>query len=104
MGIADTVVSVDGTWQQRGYTSLNGAVAAISVDTSQILNAHIMRRFYQICNTSAKFRECDPEKLTVIHNCTKNHEGTAPAMEVAGIQTIFKRYIVKHNLRYRVLR
>ncbi|GFX14770.1 uncharacterized protein TNCV_1485131 [Trichonephila clavipes] len=26
-------ISVDGTWQRRGYTSMNGCVAAISVDT-----------------------------------------------------------------------
>ena len=27
----DTGVSVDGTWQRRGFSSLNGAVAAISM-------------------------------------------------------------------------
>ncbi|GFY06797.1 uncharacterized protein TNCV_482021 [Trichonephila clavipes] len=27
-------ISVDGTWQRRGYTSMNGCVAAISVDTA----------------------------------------------------------------------
>ncbi|GFT86906.1 uncharacterized protein TNCV_4300441 [Trichonephila clavipes] len=26
-------ISVDGTWKRRGYTSMNGCVAAISVDT-----------------------------------------------------------------------
>ncbi|GFT91487.1 uncharacterized protein TNCV_2336491 [Trichonephila clavipes] len=26
-------ISVDGTWQRRGYTSMNGCLAAISVDT-----------------------------------------------------------------------
>ncbi|GFW87336.1 transposable element Tcb1 transposase [Trichonephila clavipes] len=29
-------ISVDGTWQRRGYTSMNGCVAAISVDTGRI--------------------------------------------------------------------
>ena len=28
--IVDTGISVDGTWQKRGFTSLNGVVAAIS--------------------------------------------------------------------------
>ncbi|GFY12398.1 uncharacterized protein TNCV_1798201 [Trichonephila clavipes] len=29
-------ISVDSTWQRRGYTSMNSCVAAISVDTVQI--------------------------------------------------------------------
>ncbi|GFX11666.1 uncharacterized protein TNCV_4340121 [Trichonephila clavipes] len=31
--IVECGVSVDGTWQRRGYTSMNGCVAALSVDT-----------------------------------------------------------------------
>ena len=31
--IVDTSVSCDGTWQKRGYASLNGVVTVISVDT-----------------------------------------------------------------------
>ena len=30
-GVADIGVSVDGTWQKRGYTSLNGVIVAISI-------------------------------------------------------------------------
>ena len=33
--IIDTGVSVDGTWQRRGFSSLNGVVAVISIDSSQ---------------------------------------------------------------------
>ena len=32
-GSADCGVSVDGYWQRRGYQSLNGCVATISIDT-----------------------------------------------------------------------
>ncbi|GFW69269.1 hypothetical protein TNCV_486181 [Trichonephila clavipes] len=31
-------ISIDGTWQRRGYSSLNGCVSAISVDTGKILD------------------------------------------------------------------
>ena len=31
--IVETGVSVDGTWQRRGFSSLNGAVAALSIDS-----------------------------------------------------------------------
>ena len=47
LGIADTGVSVDGTWQKRGFTSLNGAVAAISMDTGRILDVEVMTRYCQ---------------------------------------------------------
>ncbi|GFS49544.1 uncharacterized protein TNCV_2968381 [Trichonephila clavipes] len=33
-------ISVDSTWQRRGYTSMNGCVAAISVDTDNLLALH----------------------------------------------------------------
>ncbi|GFW94524.1 uncharacterized protein TNCV_3904341 [Trichonephila clavipes] len=35
-------ISVDGTWQRRGYTSMNGCVAAISVDTSKVLDIGVI--------------------------------------------------------------
>ncbi|GFW73548.1 uncharacterized protein TNCV_4327051 [Trichonephila clavipes] len=31
--IVEYGISVDGTWQRRGYSSMNGCVAALSVDT-----------------------------------------------------------------------
>ncbi|GFX41143.1 hypothetical protein TNCV_2218411 [Trichonephila clavipes] len=34
-------ISVDGTWQRRGYTSMNGCVAAISVDTGKVLDIEL---------------------------------------------------------------
>ncbi|GFV11259.1 uncharacterized protein TNCV_3723481 [Trichonephila clavipes] len=37
-------ISVDGTWQRRGYTSMNGCVAAISVDTGKVLDIEVMCR------------------------------------------------------------
>ena len=33
----DTAVSCDGTWQRRGFASLNGAVTAISVESGKYL-------------------------------------------------------------------
>ncbi|GIY05114.1 hypothetical protein CDAR_120891 [Caerostris darwini] len=31
-------VSVDGAWQRRGHTSLNGCVAVLSMDTGKVLD------------------------------------------------------------------
>ncbi|GFX76655.1 hypothetical protein TNCV_3163731 [Trichonephila clavipes] len=40
-------ISVDGTWQRRGYTSMNGCVAAISVDTGKVLDIEVMSSYWQ---------------------------------------------------------
>ena len=36
--LVDTGVSVDGTWQRRGFASFNGNVAAISIDNGKVLD------------------------------------------------------------------
>ena len=43
--IVDTSVSVDGSWQRRGFSSLNGVVTAISMDTGKVLDYEPMSRF-----------------------------------------------------------
>ncbi|GFU56638.1 uncharacterized protein TNCV_3930351 [Trichonephila clavipes] len=39
--IVECGISVDGTWQRRGYSSMNGCVAALSVDTSKVVDIEI---------------------------------------------------------------
>ena len=48
-GVVDTAVSVNGTWQNRGFTSNNAAVAAISINTRRILDVEAMSRYCQGC-------------------------------------------------------
>ncbi|GIY34099.1 uncharacterized protein CEXT_435321 [Caerostris extrusa] len=42
-------VSVDGTWQRRGHTSLNGCVALLSIDTRKVLDLEVMSSYCPIC-------------------------------------------------------
>ena len=37
MDTADAVVSVNDTWQRKGFTSTNGVITAISVDSGKVL-------------------------------------------------------------------
>ena len=102
-GIVDTAVSVDGTWQKRGYSSVNGAVAAISINTGRILDIAAFSRYWKGCISMERFQMSDPVKYANwkhAHHCSINHVGSAPAMEVAGAKLIFNRSIEKHNLRY----
>ena len=101
----DTGVSVDGTWQRRGFSSLNGTVAAISMVNGKILDLDTLTRYCQGCVTINAYKVSHPERYELlkadhIETCSINHKGSAPAMEVAGATTIFGRSMEKHNLRY----
>ena len=43
-GLVDVGVSCDGSWARRGFSSLFGLVAVISVDTGKILVYHILSK------------------------------------------------------------
>ncbi|GFX74942.1 hypothetical protein TNCV_1845141 [Trichonephila clavipes] len=42
-------ISIDGTWQRRCYSSFNGCVRAISVDTVKSLDIEVMTQYCHIC-------------------------------------------------------
>lgn len=87
----DICVAVDGSWQKRGHTSLNGVVTVTSVDTGKVLDVAIMSKDC-LC----------PEKSQNIHpdNCTANYSGTNGGMEVAGALQLFHRSQELYNVRY----
>lgn len=101
--VADIGVSVDGTWQRRGYSSLNGVVTAISVDTGKIVDCEPMTRFCNSCAINEKRKTIDPvayESWKASHCCKINHRGSAGSMEAEGAKHIFSRSIKNRNLRY----
>ena len=96
--IIDTAVSLDGTWQKRGFTSYNGAVVAISIPTGRIVDVEVMSRYCQACIQIESYKSKDValyEKYKIDHDCTINHSGSAPAMEQVGVKRIFGRSIDK---------
>ena len=50
----DIGVSVDGSWQKRGYSSLNGNVAVIALDSGKVLDVEPMSRHCRQCKAKAK--------------------------------------------------
>ncbi|GFU81491.1 uncharacterized protein TNCV_4926221 [Trichonephila clavipes] len=79
-------ISIDGTWQRRGYSSLNGCVSAVSVDTAKVLDIEVMTQYCQIC---AKGNSQSSK-----HVCS-NYKGSAGNMEVVGAYRIFERSNVR---------
>ena len=93
----DVGVSVDGTWQRRGF---NGVVTAISIDTGKVVDVEIMSK---ICKHKEYLKNTDPlayANWRNSHYCSSNYSGSAPGMEPEGAKRIFQRSIDDKNLRY----
>lgn len=97
-------VSVDGTWQRRGFSSKNGVVTVLSVmgkhRGSKVIDTEVMSTF---CHTCAQLDSNENTKLATIakqHDCAANHQGSSGKMEADGAVTIFKRSESKYGLIY----
>ena len=99
--IKDVIASFDGTWQKRGYASLNGVVAAVS--HGKVVDAEVMSKVCLSCRywnqpgrkNTPEFNDWKDE-----HHCPINHKGSAGSMESAGVLQIYKRSVVERSLRY----
>lgn len=86
----DISISLDGSWQKKGYVSLNGIMTAASMDTGKIVDIEVMSKY---CRCPSRL------KNQHIENCKANFEGSSGAMEVKGAEAIFQRSIEKYNVR-----
>ncbi|GFX35012.1 uncharacterized protein TNCV_2329521 [Trichonephila clavipes] len=85
-------ISVDGTWQRRGYTSMNGCVAAISVDTGKVLDIEVMSSYCPTCKRLRTMpRNFEYESSKADHICQCNFTGSSSKMEIVGASRIFLR-------------
>ena len=48
-GVAKCAISCDGTWQRRGFSSLNGCVTVISIDTGKVLDVEALSKVCKKC-------------------------------------------------------
>jgi len=88
----DLAVAIDGTWQKRGFTSMNGVISVTSVDTGKVLDVAIMSKYCQSCAIGLS-------QETETHECTKNYEGSSGGMEAAGALEIFRNSVLR-EVRY----
>ena len=102
---SDIGISFDGTWQKRGYSSLNGVAAAISVTTGKVLDVEVLSRHCKGCSDHATLKDTKPheyESWRVTHEekCQLNHNGSASSMESAAAVNIFSRSVESYGLQY----
>ena len=88
--VLDVAVTVDGTWQKHGRTSLFGIVVAIAWKTGQVLTWEVLSKHYVAC----KLREdMDSEEYKEWYEghkeeCECNYKGSFNGMEIAGVKAI----------------
>lgn len=75
-------VVFDGSWQKRGYTSLNGDVTASSLDTGKVIDVLCMSKYCFICKGQDIFNH---------EGCQANYKGNSGSMEISGVTEIYKR-------------
>ena len=80
--------SIDGSWQKRGHSSLNGVVTAIC--DGKCIDSHVFSKSCRACQ-HWQSRKGSPkyESWLVNHDCKINHKKSSRAMEAAGAVEIF---------------
>ena len=101
---SDVLISCDGTWQKRGFSSLFGVVFVVSFETGKILDFTVKSKYCAGCKywekqdkTSESYKKW---KESHSDNCEANFSGSAPVMESEDALYLF-RSSLSHNLRYR---
>ena len=102
--VPDILVSCDGTWQKRGFTSLYGACFVIAHETGKVVDYAVMSKYCVGCRRwdgKDKTSE-DYLRWKAGHVCNVNYEGSSGGMEPHGTLKMFQRSLDFH-LRYRYL-
>ena len=101
--VVDTGVSCDSTWQRRGFSSLNGVFAAISIDSGKMFDVEPMSRSCKSCFLKGDLMKTEPTSNAEwrhFHICKYNYIGSAGGMEPEGAKRVFDRSVTKDNLRW----
>jgi hypothetical protein len=99
-GEALVQVAIDGSWQTRGHTSLNGVVTAIC--GGKCLDVQVMSKYCRGCQIWAnKKGSTEYETWKAKHKCSLNHTKSSGAMESAGAVDIFSRSLLQYGLIYK---
>ena len=91
--VVDILVSCDGTWQKRGFSSLYGAVFVIAYETGKVIDYMMMSKYFAGCNHWEKHDKLSDgyKEWKMHHKCDANFSGSSGAMEPQGAVTLFKR-------------
>ncbi|XP_065645780.1 zinc finger MYM-type protein 1-like [Hydra vulgaris] len=100
--IVDTGASTDGTWQCRGYSSLNRVVTKLSMDNGKVLDVEPMSRLCKQCQLRKDLKSKNSKSYKnwfKSHSCNVNCIGSAECVEVTGAKRIFSRSVKEYGLQ-----
>ena len=99
-GVPLIQVSLDGTWQKRRHSSLNGVVTAIS--SGRYVDADVLTKYCRGCQIWFNRKQhSNYENWKTNHNCSLNHTNLSGAMERIGALNIFQRSLELYGLIYK---
>ena len=97
--VCDIAVSCGGTWQRRGYDSLNGVISAISIEGVKCHSCECLFKNCKSCEMWATRKGTSEYEIFVKdHDCPINHEGSAGAMKAPCVVGIFQKSVEKLKL------
>ena len=97
--VIDCQVSVDGTWQKRGHSSLNGVVTVISKENGKCLDHIVLSIACKGCQAwSSKTDHPEYNSWLANHDCSINQRGSSGSMEGKGAIEMFSSSI--QNITY----
>jgi len=103
-GLAEgIVVSGDGTWKKRGFSSLLGVTSSIGWCTGKVIDVNVKSKICNQCNywkQKEGTAEYEEWAETYKDSCEKNHEGSAGKMEVDAVIEMFQQSEKLHGLKY----
>ena len=99
--IINTTISTDGSWQRRGFSSLNGLVTVIANNIGKCIDYRVKTKNFQACTLLERGKKGpNADKFRKYHKCPLNHIGSSGIMESNGILECFELSVEKRQLRY----
>ena len=90
--VVDMQIGIDGSWQKRGHSSLNGVCAAVAKTNRKVVDYQVLSKFCRACALWQHRKDKNKigyEKFLVKHVCDINHFQSSGAMESAGALSFF---------------
>ena len=98
--VHNTIISTDGTWQKRGFSSRNGVVSNISSSTGKCLDYRVKMKTCKACAYWKGKTGMKAEGLRRVHKCPVNHTTSSGAMEADGVLECFNSSVSERKFRY----
>lgn len=97
------IVSGDGTWMKRGFSSLFGVATLIGHFTGKVIDFEVKSAYCKNCEYQKEnLNNADFEIWFSEHeaSCSMNHSGSAGKMEPDAILTMFQRSELLYGVKY----